>query len=524
MRRNHEQQLWAYASKELDLGTHRFLQAHLEDCPECVEQLAAVQVAKEALELAREAPPPIAWSQLDRRMASLVDARLRRRAKRPQLFRLAAGGVGLGLAIAAAMVLRAPSNEPSSQPSSPSPSQQEALALAARVESARGLTGASGEISDGAQLSDGDVVETIAAGRALVFLPDGSRLRLGGASRLSLGTAQTDEVELTLERGSLAVQASHQPRKAFLVHAGQLQVTVIGTTFVVRRSRNSVEVAVGEGRVSVCLPAGESTLVEAGQRVRFEGTRQNARRLKLTAHDSRELAQISEGEPSDWVEPRGAVVGSVGGPSQGSAGTLPRLSSAEARARLAQAPAYVDTKGPVAPEETPAELAPLQKHLPLAGESRTELVVEAPPQYGSPGPSAPPQGPAVAGDGAPRSQPSEWAEVQFKPASAQSPAGAARPAEDTASSKPVPKDLEAIFLLRAEESLEKGGCDRFLLGLEEIAVDAQRSGRSELARVLRARCFERQLRPRQSMSEYRKYLEEYPVGRFLPEARQALGE
>ena len=88
----------------------------------------------------------------------------------------------------------------------------------------------------------------------------------------------------------------------------------------------------------------------------------------------------------------------------------------------------------------------------------------------------------------------------------------------------VAKDLESIFMQRAEDSLDKGTCDRFLLGLEDIALDAERNPRSEQARALRARCFERQMRPRQAMNEYRKYLEAYPRGRFSAEAHQALGE
>jgi hypothetical protein len=75
----------------------------------------------------------------------------------------------------------------------------------------------------------------------------------------------------------------------------------------------------------------------------------------------------------------------------------------------------------------------------------------------------------------------------------------------------------------AQASLEKGECERYLPGLEDIAQDGVRTARTELARVLRARCFSQGLRPRQAMSEYRKYLEAYPGGRFAAEAQEALG-
>jgi hypothetical protein len=90
--------------------------------------------------------------------------------------------------------------------------------------------------------------------------------------------------------------------------------------------------------------------------------------------------------------------------------------------------------------------------------------------------------------------------------------------------KPLAKDLESIFLQKAEAALGKGTCEGFLLGLEEIAGDAPPTERTELARILKARCFDVSLRPKQAMAEYRKYLEASPAGRFATEARQATGQ
>jgi hypothetical protein len=132
----------------------------------------------------------------------------------------------------------------------------------------------------------------------------------------------------------------------------------------------------------------------------------------------------------------------------------------------------------------------------------------------------------------PISQPTEWAEApkpsvdEWEAMPTPAPTSVARLAEEPVvveKPKVVAKDLESIFLERAEESIMKGSCDRFLLGLEDIATDNEHP-RSEQARVLRARCFDSQMRPRQAMNEYRKYLELHPRGKFAAEAHQALGE
>jgi hypothetical protein len=79
-----------------------------------------------------------------------------------------------------------------------------------------------------------------------------------------------------------------------------------------------------------------------------------------------------------------------------------------------------------------------------------------------------------------------------------------------------------LFLRRAEEALQRGGCGHYLLGLGDITETTGDETAREMARVLRARCFDDQLDPDRGEAEYRKYLEEYPAGRFANEARQAL--
>ena len=541
----HDVQLWAYASKELELGDHRYVEAHLEDCPECVEQLASVQVAKEALELARDAKPRVAWAKADERIGKMVEKRLQRQARRPLYVRL--GFVGLGLAVAAAAVLffAFPRQELMPFPATDQPVPTSSWA---RVDRAQGLSkvdGSSQELVDGTELAGGDVLRTTRLGKAYVHLPDGSHLRVGGASQVALTRSEASDVALTLERGSVAVRASHQARKGFVVHSGGLTVNVVGTVFGVTNDAEQVEVSVSEGKVRVELPDGQSVFVEAGQRLRFDSKQQKSKTLKLSDASERELNEVAAVADATTSVEKQAVVAAVGGaPSappmltaRGTPRSLPRLSPAEAKARQVQAPEVT----PIVEEPVPFPKRKLE-------DGKTEIIVEGPEAVwptlgggeivrGVPVPVNAPKREPVVVEPPPISQPTEWAEApkptvdewEAMPTPAPAPAATAsvaRLSEEPVvveKSKVAPKDLESIFLERAEDSIAKGSCDRFLLGLEDIATDPEHP-RSEQARVLRARCFDSQMRPRQAMNEYRKYLELHPRGKFAAEAHQALGD
>lgn len=547
----HDLQLWAYATKELELGDRRFVEAHLEDCPECVELLASVQVAKEALELVQDARPRVAWAKVDERVGAMVEKRLRAQAVGPLSFRL--GVLGLGFAIAAAAVLALAFPKEAMLPL-PATGPQVPVSSWARVDRAQGLTridGASSEILDGTELRGGDVLRTSKLGKAYVHLPDGSHLRVGRSSQLALTRSEADDVALTLERGSLAVRASHQVRKGFVVHTGGLTVKVIGTVFGVMNDSEQVEVSVTEGKVRVELPNGESVFVEPGQRLRFDSKTQRSRSLKLTAANERELSEVAAvADATTSVENR-AVVAPVGGvPSappmltaQGTPRSLPRLSPAEARSRQVSPPVVTQTADE--PTPLPRFNQPTSPPAALIEDGKTVLIVERPEQvWPTLGGGEIVRGVPAARqvEAPPVTQPTEWAaapepavdEWSSMPAAVEpapapvpvvEPPSAARLTEEPSPApKVVAKDLESMFMHRAEEAIANGTCDRFLLGLEDIALDPEHNARTEQARVLRARCFDTQLRPRQAMNEYRKYLEAYPRGQFAVEAHQALGE
>jgi transmembrane sensor len=84
----------------------------------------------------------------------------------------------------------------------------------------------------------------------LVVLRDGSRVRLNTDSKL-LVRFGFQERHVILAKGEAFFEAAHDPSKPFVVEADGARVRAIGTKFDVRRSGNSVQVTLVEGRVQV---------------------------------------------------------------------------------------------------------------------------------------------------------------------------------------------------------------------------------------------------------------------------------
>jgi hypothetical protein len=85
-----------------------------------------------------------------------------------------------------------------------------------------------------------------------------------------------------------------------------------------------------------------------------------------------------------------------------------------------------------------------------------------------------------------------------------------------------PGTTDARFLFNAREQLNATTCESFLVGLAEIAERSTVREFREQARYLRARCFEERLAPAEAKAEYRRYLREFPKGRYVREGKAAL--
>jgi transmembrane sensor len=113
---------------------------------------------------------------------------------------------------------------------------------------------------------------TYATDRALhqeVTLPDGSLLAVGASSVVTV-QMRADERRIHLREGEAYFKVQKDSSRPFVVEAGDISITALGTAFDVRRTGRNVAVSVTEGRVRVMRPLGAALDVGAGERVAYE--------------------------------------------------------------------------------------------------------------------------------------------------------------------------------------------------------------------------------------------------------------
>lgn len=98
--------------------------------------------------------------------------------------------------------------------------------------------------------SGATLVETAVGENRTIHLADGSRVTLGGRTRIDI-SLRPDLRQVTLSRGEALFSVAKDPSRPFLVRVGTATVTAVGTEFNVRRGDDRVVVSVLEGRVLV---------------------------------------------------------------------------------------------------------------------------------------------------------------------------------------------------------------------------------------------------------------------------------
>lgn len=122
-----------------------------------------------------------------------------------------------------------------------------------------------------AAIDDATRIANTDGGRRTVRLDDGSRITLdvGSAVRVSYSTTHR---AVTMEKGRAHFAVHKDKQRPFIVTAGRLTATAVGTAFDVRLSTGHEEVMTSEGvvRVVTQLPAGAggyATLLNAGMKL-----------------------------------------------------------------------------------------------------------------------------------------------------------------------------------------------------------------------------------------------------------------
>ena len=139
-----------------------------------------------------------------------------------------------------------------------------------------------------------------------IRLSDGTMLTLGPDSAIR-GEFDSANRRITLMVGNAYFQVAPDPGRPFWVHSGSLDIQVTGTTFDVRRSDASAQVAVAEGQVRVSLsrPSGSSAYQRQNHAIRSTSVLRSGQRINGSATSG--LGEITSIKPETvgaWRENR----------------------------------------------------------------------------------------------------------------------------------------------------------------------------------------------------------------------------
>jgi transmembrane sensor len=144
-------------------------------------------------------------------------------------------------------------------------------------------------------------------------LPDGSLLILAPRTNVAIHFSSTAR-SLDLSRGQASFHVRPNKEKPFVVVAGKLKVTAVGTMFDVRSEANRVVVTVQEGVVEVTPAADDNPLsperwrVSAGNQLAYD---ENPRSAQIRAIDPGRSMAWREGRLEYYGEPLSAVVDDI---------------------------------------------------------------------------------------------------------------------------------------------------------------------------------------------------------------------
>ncbi|WP_237079303.1 FecR domain-containing protein [Myxococcus xanthus] len=553
MARHEHLSLWALAAGELDADASGRVETHVATCSECAQALEQVRQSRAVLHEGRGTVPAPRTDAMGEGLRAEAARRMVRSAPRAR-WPWAVALAGACAAMLASWMVRAPqamdeggahvargdapsapasgASVPSnggdaaptvppapetaahatagSEPSVPSnaaekldaTTETERVAVAGAI--LREAGGTERALKPGMRLRSGVAVRTPARSSALLRLPDESRVRLSAGSEVELSRAESRDVHLTVNKGRLSVEASHTARQGFMVEVAGLRVSVVGTVFTVERTKDGAAVAVAEGQVRVEAEGQPPRLVGPGERVELHAAKHTLNPRKMSKPDLRAIAELRAPVDEVPVSPPRPISARPGSSQKPEPTDAPAPTTPGAVAAVMPTPGEPIGEAP-APEPAPPPATALA---PVAAAGSPPAPVDPNHEF------APYPVPSVNVPRPPAPEPQPPPEAVAK----QSP----KQREPLIPMALVSKDADERFLGYARLKMNSRKCESFLVGLDEIAQRSPRASHREQARYLRARCFEEKLESHRAKDEYRRYLNDFPRGRYAKEAKTGL--
>lgn len=124
-------------------------------------------------------------------------------------------------------------------------------------------------------VADSRAISTGVGQQGTFRMTDGSIITANTATVLTIAESDTRR-STAIRDGEAFFEVAKNPRKPFIVTAGGVTVTALGTQFAVRETGGQVDVTLAEGRVRIDMPAvngyaAQSTVLQPGQELVWDG-------------------------------------------------------------------------------------------------------------------------------------------------------------------------------------------------------------------------------------------------------------
>jgi transmembrane sensor len=143
------------------------------------------------------------------------------------------------------------------------------------------------------------------------ILPDGSSLVLSAKASAEVDFTGTDRDLKLRPEGEAYIRVHHDKTRPFIVQAGAVTVTAVGTAFDVRRERDHVTVTVEEGTIRVVAPGSDGALqwqASAGYQIDYS---EHDKTAVVASIDPQRVLQWRSGQLSYDRAPLATVIADI---------------------------------------------------------------------------------------------------------------------------------------------------------------------------------------------------------------------